>query len=166
MEATREEIDILLACHGLSSPAVAGTDSAAAATGGRVADLQIERTGDGAQMHLQVGEGRCDAPAPRDRDAALAIAETLRADARLPHDASFEHMLADLFYKASKMFADSGATRLAFSPLHLHPASYHIGHVTLLHEKPLHLTPRLEHDSHDRHAVFDHRHGDSTKFPK
>ncbi len=166
MNAKKEEIEILLACHGLASPAVGGTGSAAAATGGRIADLTIERTAEGPQLGLAVDGGRSDAPLPHERQAALAIVADLRAKARLPDDASFEHMLADLLVKAAKLFEDSGATKLEFASLHLHPSSYHIGEVTLLHDKPLHLTPRLAGDSHDRRAIFDHRHGDSTKFPK
>jgi len=166
MNAKPEEIEILLACHGLASPVVHGSDCAAAATGGRVANLTIERTDDGPHLRITVGDYRCDAPAPRERQAALAVVADLRAQGSLPGDVSFEHMLAGLLLKAAKLFDDSGATKVEFASLHLHPSSYHIGDVTIVHDKPLHLTPRLEPDSHDRRASFDHRHGDSTTFPK
>jgi hypothetical protein len=81
-------------------------------------------------------------------------------------DRGFEHMLADLLLKITKLFDQCGATRLELSPLRLHATSYHIEKAAPLHEKPLRITTRLEPDSHDRRAVFDHRHGDSIKNPK
>lgn len=166
MNATKKDIEILLARHGIASPEVGGADVAAAAHGGRIGHLTIERAGAAAHLAIEVGGGRCEAPAPHDAAEAMAIVHRLREDARFPDDHSFEHMLADLLLKASELFEDSGATHLEFASLHLHPTAYHIGAVTLLLDKPLHLKPRLDHDSHDRRAIFDHRHGDSTEFPK
>ncbi len=166
MNATKQDIEILLARHGIASPQVGGADVAAAAHGGRIGHLTIERAGATAHLVFEVGSGRCEAPAPHDAAEAMAIVQRLREDARFPDERSFEHMLADLVRKATELFEDSGATRLEFASLHLHPTAYHIGEVTLLVDKPLHLKPRLDSDTHDRHAIFDHRHGDSTEFPK
>jgi hypothetical protein len=66
----------------------------------------------------------------------------------LPHDPSFERMLAELLLRASKLFENAHATKLEFSFV-----TYHIGEVTLLTDKPLHAEAR-------------HRHGDSTTNPR
>jgi hypothetical protein len=166
MKATKDEIETLLARHHIAPPETAGTSSKAAASGGRLASLSIERRDDSAIMSLAIGNALAEAPAPKTLEGARAIVAKVRTEASLGHDPSFEHMLAELLLRASEMFEESEATRLDFTPLHVHPTSYHIGEVTLFVEKPLHLRARLEPDSHDRRAVFDHRHGDSVKFPK
>lgn len=166
MKATQKEIEELLASHKISPVEIAGTSSAQAAGGGRPASLSIVRREEGAVLSFTIGDVLAQSLPPRDISEARRIVSKLRAEARLPEDASFEHMLAELLVRISDMFEDSGATKLEFESLRLHPSSYHIGKVTLLHDKPLHLKARLEPDSHDRGAVFSHRHGDRTRFPK
>ncbi len=166
MEATKTEIDRLLERSGIAPLEIHGTDSSAAARGGREGNLCIVRS-DGRDIAvLTVGNGRADGPVPHNLAEALAIVQMLRAKAAIPDDASFEHMLGDLLVKATKLFEESGATKFELGSLRLHPTSYHAGSATLIHDKPLHVGARLEPDSHDRRAVFDHRHGDSIKNPK
>lgn len=84
----------------------------------------------------------------------------------LPNDPRQVHMLEHLLVNASAMFVDSQAETLTFESIRLHETAYHIGSVVLLRNAPGHLKPRLAPDSHDRHAVFAHRHGDNPDFPK
>jgi hypothetical protein len=77
-----------------------------------------------------------------------------------------ERMLAHLLVKISRMFRDCGADSLVFEAIHLHKSAYQIGKVRLASATPIHVKARLAHDTHDRHAIFDHRHGDSVEFPK
>jgi hypothetical protein len=165
MKATRAQTKQLLQRYGIAV-GLGGSDSRKAARGGRVGRLSIERQDDIEMLTIVVGEHQLKSGAPRDVDDARRIVGLMRAQRTLSEDQSFERMLAHLLLKATKLFDECGATRLEFSPLHLHPTSYHIEKVILLHEKPLRITPRLEPDSHDRRAVFDHRHGDSIKNPK
>ncbi|HVN68248.1 MAG TPA: hypothetical protein VMU38_01145 [Candidatus Binatia bacterium] len=166
MKATETEIARLLARYGIAPIETRGTASARAAAGGRTATIYLSRAEGPAQLTLSVGGVTVTAVPPNDLSGALAVVRNLQAMGGLPGDASFEHMLAGLLEKAVRLFDETGATAFALSSLHLHPTSYHIGEATLLHEKPLELKPRLEPDTHDRHAIYDHRHGDSTKFPK
>jgi hypothetical protein len=166
MRATDDEIARLLARYKIAPLAVRGSDSMKASRGGRMANLCIAREDGAERLILTVAGKRADGNLPHDLAGARAIVGTLRSEAALPDDPSFEEMLADLLVKAAKLFEETGATRFELSSLRLHPTSYHIGKVTLLHDKPLHVKARLEPDSHDRRAVFDHRHGDSTRFPK
>jgi len=166
MRATDNEIARLLARYGIAPLAVRGSDSMKAARRGRMANLLIAREENAEILTLTVGGKRTRSNRPHDLAEARAIVVALRSAAALPDDPSFEHMLADLLVKAAKLFEETGATRFELSSLRLHPTSYHIGKATLLHDKPLHIKARLEPDSHDRRAVFDHRHGDSTKNPK
>jgi hypothetical protein len=167
MKATETEIERLLASHGIASLGTGGGDSAEAARGGRIAELRIERRDDTESiLTVTIGSHFVESRPPHDDAEAQSIIASLRSQGAIPDDASFEHMLADLLIKAAKMFEDCEATSLEFRPLHLHPASYHIGKATLIHGKALKTKARLQPDSHDRHAVFDHRHGDSTKFPR
>jgi hypothetical protein len=105
-------------------------------------------------------------PWPSERSGQFVKNRSADVDRRLPRDASFHHMLAEPLLRASKLFEDARATKLEFSLLRLHPSTYHIGAVALLAGKPLHVEARLEPDSHDRRAVFHHRHGDSTINPR
>lgn len=167
MKATQEEISELLERHGIAPVEPRGTDAAEAARGGWIAALSFVRSNGGAPLlTFEVDGVVAEALTPPDAQAARALVAKIRGEARLPHDASFERMLADLFLRAAKLFAESGGTRLDLESLHLHPTAYHIGKVTLELEKPLHLQKRLDPDSHDRHAVFTHRHGSSARFPK
>jgi len=131
-----------------------------------VARLSIDRQDGEEMLELAVGEHDVKSRAPHSDEEARKIVGLLRAQHAIPDDHSFEHMLADLLLKITKLFDECGATRLELAPLHLHATSYYIEKALLLHEKPLRITARLEPDSHDRRAVFDHRHGDSIKNPK
>lgn len=166
MKAAPEQVEELLARHRIASTRSDGTDSVAAAHGGRLAKLWIVRRGEDAILTLGIGNANFERVAPEDEASARDIVRDIRELARLPHDVSFEHMFAELLLRASKLFEDAQAQRLEFSSLRLHPNSYHIGEVTLLLDKPLHLRPRLEPHSHDRRAVFDHRHGDAIDNPR
>jgi hypothetical protein len=166
MKATDKELARLLARYEIAPLAARGSDSMKASRGGRVADLLIAREEDAEMLTLTVGEKRTRSNLPHDLAEARAIVGTLRSEAALPNDPSFEHMLADLLMKAARLFEETGATRFELSSIRLHPTSYHVGKATLLHEKVLHVKARLKPDSHDRRAVFDHRHGDSIKNPK
>ena len=166
MRATDDEVAELLARYEIRPLAVHGSDSMRAAQGGRISNLCIVRKNDGGTLTVMIGDKSATADLPRGLTGACRIVERLRSQAALPNDPSLEHMLADLLVKAARLFEETGATRFELSSLRLHPASYHIGKATLLHEKPLHVKERLEPDSHDRRAIFDHRHGDSTRFPK
>ncbi|MGC1380854.1 MAG: hypothetical protein WA814_07495 [Candidatus Baltobacteraceae bacterium] len=154
---------MLFARHGLAPIAPGGSDSAEAVQGGRAGSLAIVREGG---VRLTVAGATVTAPKPHDAGEARAIVDRLRAQGAIPKDASFERMLADVLLKAARVFDDADANSLELAPLHLHPTSYGIGQVTLMHERPLRIKPRLDPDSHDRHAVFNHRHGDSVRFPK
>ncbi len=166
MKATATEIERLLERSGIAPLGVGGTNAAEAARGGREANLCILRTDGRDVVVFTIGSARAEGTPPRDLTEALAIVQSLRTQAAVPDDASFEHMLGDLLVKATKVYEESGATKFELASLHLHPTSYHVGKATLIHEKPLHLTARLDPHSHDNRAVFDHRHGDSLKNPK
>jgi hypothetical protein len=165
MKATRPQIERLFRSYGIAVGG-AGSDSRKAAQGGRVARLSIHRRDGDEMLTLAIGEHQVNSAAPHNDEAARAIVSLLRAQHAISDDHSFEHMLADLLLKITRLFDECGATRLQLSPLRLHATSYHIDKAALLHEKPLRITTRLEPDSHDRRAVFDHRHGDSIKNPK
>ena len=166
MKATAIEIARLLERNGIAPIAAEGTNAREAARGGREGNLCILHTGDRDLAVFTIGEHRAEGAPPHDFAEALPMIEQLRAEGGVPNDASFEHMLADLLVKATKLYEESGATKFELASLHLHPTSYHIGEATLIHDKPLHVTARLEPHSHDRRAVFDHRHGDALKNPK
>jgi len=166
MKATDVEVARLLESHGIDPVAIGGTDTLAASRGGRVGSIAVAPREIGDVMVVTVEGKSAEAAPPQTKAEALAMVTGLRTHGAIAGDASSEHMLADLLVKTAKLYHDTGASLLEFSDLHLHPTAYHIGAVTLLHDKPLHTKARLEPDSHDRRAVFDHRHGDSTKFPK
>jgi hypothetical protein len=166
VKATVDQIERLLARHKIASTKVEGSDSAASAHGGWRADLTIQRRPPHDIVILDVGNATLERSRPTDETSARKIVAEIRIAARLPHDPSFEHMLAELLLRASNLFEDVHATTLEFSSLRLHSSTYHIGEVTLLTDKPPHVAARLEPDSHDRRAVFDHRHGDSTTNPR
>ena len=166
MKATDEQIRILLQRHGIAPLAVSGSDSAQAARGGRLGRLRLLRENGRTVLELTVGGVSTVAPPPGEPAEALAILRPLQSAHALPADESFARMLGDLLVKSAALFEDSAAVELDFSSLRLHPASYHIGSAELVTDKPLHLKARMEPDSHDRRAVFDHRHGDALKNPK
>ncbi len=167
IKATNKELDRLFATHGLAPLEAEGSDSAQASRGGRIAAAFFERRSDlSAALTASVGDHRVQSDLPSDLEDARKIVASLKRQGAIPSDASFENMVADLLLRASALFDESGASSLELAPVHLHPSSYHIGGAVLLHDKPLHTKERLSHDAHDRHAVFNHRHGDSTEFPK
>jgi hypothetical protein len=166
MKATDAEIERLLARHGIAALGIRGGDSIEASRGGWAANLCITHSGGSDTLALTISGVRAEGHPPHDLADALSIVSTLRSQAAVPDDPSFEHMLADLLVKAAKVFEETEATKFELSSLRLHPTSYHIGKATLLHDKALHVKARLKPDTHDRHAVFSHRHGDSTEFPK
>ncbi len=164
-KATPAQIERLFRNYGIAVGA-AGSDSRKAAHGGRLARLSIDRQDGDDALVLAVGEHEVKTRAPHSDEEARKIVALLRAQHAISDDHSFEYMLADLLLRITKLFDECGATRLELSSLHLHATSYYIEKALLLHEKPLRITERLEPDSHDRRAVFDHRHGDSIKNPK
>ena len=165
MKLTRSELDELMARHGLAPLIPGGTDASEAARGGILATVDIA-PGEVALMRVGIegvtATGRC----PLDFVHASGIVEEFREGRLLPHDTSFQHMFAHLLMKLSELYVASGANMLSISELHLHPASYHIEDLAIDGAGPRRLARRLEPDSHDRRAVFSHRHGDSVKFPK
>lgn len=166
MKATDVEVARLLESHGIAPVTTGGTDTLEASRGGRVGSIAVAPRDAGDVMLVTVEGKSAEGAPPQSQAEALEIVAELRSEGAIAGDASSEHMLADLLVKTAKLYRDTGATLLELSELHLHPTAYHIGAVKLLHDKPLHTKPRLEPDSHDRWAAFDHRHGDSTKFPK
>lgn len=166
MNATNAEIERLFAQYGIASLAPGGTSSRDAAQGGRIAQCSIARRGSLESLVVRIGEHEIERKPPADRDEALAIASDLRRKASFSEDAGFEHLVADLLVKATRLFRECEAARLELGDVHLHDSSYHIGKARLTTRKPLHVKARLQPDSHDRWAAFNHRHGDSTRFPK
>jgi hypothetical protein len=162
----RREIDDLLARHGIAALTSSGTDSQASARGGVVATVDIVPNDAAPFMRVSIGGIAATGHCPLDHVRAAAIVRALRKSCHMPSDASFDHMLANLLVKLSGLYVDSGAKKMSISDLHLHPTSYHIGQLSIDRATRGHLIPRLDPDSHDRHAVFAHRHGDSTEFPK
>jgi hypothetical protein len=164
--AGHAEINELLARHGIAQPLIQGTSSRAAAEGGRIASIHVWRHEEGAKLSLTLQGVRAEVACPLDETHALALVESFRDSKLLPGDKSFEHMLAHLLMKIAAMYAESGAATLTMERVHLHPASYSVGAVTLTREKRETVEHRLDPDSHDRHAVFSHRHGSDQKFPR
>ena len=160
------EIERLLARHGIAGPEVAGSDSREAAIGGRLAQIHFAKHEDGTVATVTIAGIQSTAKCPLDHAGALALAGRLQERHAIGSDGSSAHLLANLLVKLSEAFADSAAEAAIFEDVHLHQASYHIDRVILKHAEPLRFEPRLAPDSHDRHAVFSHRHGDSTEFPK
>jgi hypothetical protein len=166
LKVRRSEIDNLLARHGIAPLTAGGTDSQAAASGGRIANVHIARRGQGTIMSVTIDGVLATSACPLDLEHAKLVVQAFREHHLLPADASFEHMLADLLVKMSAAYVDGGAEELEFEAVHLHPTSYHIGRVNLQSATRVNATSRLAPDSHDRHAVFSHRHGDDAKFPR
>jgi hypothetical protein len=160
------EINELLARHGIAQPVVEGSGKRSASEGGRIASIHVWGDEDGARLSLTLQSVRFEAACPLDESHAMALVESFRESRLLPSEPSFERMLAHLLMKVSAMYFDSGAQTLTLDRVHLHAASYFVGPVTLTRGKALHVKPRLESDSHDRHAVFAFRHGSDQKFPR
>jgi hypothetical protein len=165
MATKRSEIDALLAHYGIKPIGTRGTGSQEAA-GGQLATISVERAEEGPVITVTIGGLHATGACPLDRTGALAILETLRSGHLISGDQSLEHMVANLLVKISEMYVDSDAERIIFESVHLHPTSYYIGRVQLKLSAPLHARKRLLPDAHDRHAIFSHRHGDNTRFPK
>lgn len=166
MKLKRTEIDELLARHGIAPLAVAGTGSEAAARGGTVASIEIAPNEEGVPfLYLTIDSVRAAGRCPLDAPHAASIVHALQTRHLLPHHPSFEHLVAHLLIKLSDLYTDAGIESLTAERVRLHPSAYHIERLTAYRGAPLHLRPRLAHDSHDQHAVFAHRHGDDAKFP-
>jgi hypothetical protein len=166
VKVSSHEIDILFERYGIAPVTPGGTDSAGASHGGREARLCLRDGAAGATLEFSVGGAAIETRAPHTDAEAVAIVQSLQTEKAVPRDASFEHMVAHLLVKATKLFEECGGTTFELSPVRLHPTSYHIENVQLVVARPLHVAPRLDPDSHDRRAVFDHRHGDSIVNPK
>jgi hypothetical protein len=162
MKATRPQIERLFRNYGIAVGA-AGSDSRKAAQGGRVARLSIHRQDGDEMLTLAVGGHEVKSQLPHSDEDARRVVALLLAQHAISDDHSFEHMLADLLLKITKLFDECGATRLELSPLHLHATSYHIEKAALLHEKPLRITRRLEPDSHDGALTIA---GDLSRHPR
>jgi len=160
------EIARLLARHGIAGLDAAGSDSREAAIGGRLAQIHFAQHEDGPVATVTIAGVEASAHCPLDEAGALALAGRLHERGALGTEAASAHLLAHLLVKMSAAFADSAAEAAIFEDVHLHRAAYHIDRVILKHAEPLRFEGRLAPDSHDRHAVFSHRHGDSTEFPK
>ncbi len=159
------DIDRLLERHGIASTAVEGSDTQAAATGGRVATIAVARIDDRSVISLTIGQTRLEGPIPLDAAQARTMVEGLKMHQQLPgKDPSFERMVIDLLLKISEMYVESGAHSLLFESLHLHPASYHIGHVIMRCETPVHVKPRRESEGSDRRVTFTQRHRTDQRF--
>ncbi|HYL27149.1 MAG TPA: hypothetical protein VEW74_04885 [Candidatus Nitrosotalea sp.] len=166
LKASKAEIDRLFERYGIAPIAIAGSDSRNAARRGWLAEISIGRSEGFERLSLSIGKASVEETPPQSIADARAIVAGLRARGVVPDDASFEHMLADLLAKLTKMFDECEAEELTLTSVRLHPTSYHIGGALLRLKKPLRTKARLEPDSHDRGAVFAHRHGDSTRFPR
>ncbi|HTX60525.1 MAG TPA: hypothetical protein VMH02_12725 [Verrucomicrobiae bacterium] len=162
-ELDEATIDRLLARYGLRPLEAQGTDTLAAAAGGTVATIRIARRDDADILQFETGAAESSAPLPLTEERALELAQSVRTHGR---DARFSHMVAHLLLGACRMYADTQASLLVFEDVHLHPWAYHIGRVALTTAHAPELVARLAPDSHDRGAVFAHRHGESTAFPK
>lgn len=161
----RADIDRLLERHGIASTLAEGTDTQAAATGGRVATIAVSRSEERTVISLTIGEVRMEGPIPLDATQARSMVERLQSHQKLPaKDPSFDRMVIDLLLKISEMYAESGAHSLTFESVHLHPTSYHIGSVAMQCETPLHVKPRRESEGVDRRATFTQRHRTDQRF--
>jgi hypothetical protein len=147
MKATDVEVARLLESHGIDPVAIGGNDTLLASRGGRVGSVVVAPRDSGDVMVVTVEGKSAQGVPPQTQAEALALVATLRGEGAIAGDTSSEHMLADLLVKTAKLYHDTDATLLEFRDLHLHPTAYHIGAVTLLHDKPLHTKARLESDS-------------------
>jgi len=162
---SRADIDRLLRRHGIASTAVKGSDTEAAAKGGRIASIAVARNDGRDVLSLTMGETRMEASCPLDEGRASSLVHSLQEQKKLPaDDGSFVRMLVDLLVKVSQMYAESEAYSLTLDSVHLHPDSYHIGRVVMLRETPLHVAPRRESEGKDRRATFSQRHRTDQRF--
>jgi len=161
----RADVDRLLERHGIASTAIQGTDTQAAASGGRVATITASRPEDGSLMTVTIGETRAEGPIPLDETHARSMIDVLQSHQQLPaKDPSFDRMVIDLLLKISEMYVQSRAHSLVFESVHLHPASYHVGRVVMRCEAPLHVKPRRETNGNDRRVTFTQRHRTDQRF--
>jgi hypothetical protein len=167
VELGKEEIDELLARHRLHPNQTSGSASKAAAEGGVLASVYVGLA-DGKQpvMHLAVGRSSVASRCPLDHIHAQSLVAAFRRKGLLPEHPSFEHMLVNLLARISEMYFDGHLETLSIGELRLHQAAYHLGRIVAHRSSGFRLKPRLEPNSHDRRAVFTHRHGDDVRFPK
>ncbi len=164
IELTVTEIDELLTRHGI--PQVADDDASLADSGGVVANISIRRTGDESYMTVMINELSSIDLRPVDEERALALVRRFRGHGLPAGETRLEHMFAHLLLKLSELYDESKALTLRCDLVHLHPTSYRIGKVRLQLAAPLELKDRLSPHEHDRHAVFSHRHGSRSTFPR
>ncbi len=163
-QATVRQIDEILARHGIKGPQRERINPPG--PGGRIAQIFVAGSHDEVTMTVVIGETSASALLPLEFEAAEMVVERFRGSGLPATDMRFEHLLANLLFKISKMFFDSGAVRLRFDEVHLHESGYSIGSVKLETASPLHVAARLEPHAHDRKAQFSHRHGSRLGFPK
>lgn len=166
MKATDAQVGQLMERYGLAPPSIGGSDSLAASQGGYIGLLRLLRDDAGAKLEFTVGRTRVTATPPQRLDEAQRIVAELRSKAALPHDPSFEHMLAGLLLKATTLFDQCAASCFELRSLRLHPTSYHIGGATLVHSKPIHVKAPLDRKSRQVRSVFSVRHGESMRPPR
>jgi hypothetical protein len=167
VELTKREIDELLARHRLSPTQASGSDSMAAARGGIIGSVDIGLA-DGRQpvMHVAIGRSSVAGRCPLERMHAQSLVAAFRRKGLLPEDPSFEHMVANLLERICQMYFDARLESLSIGELRLHPTAYHLGRIVAHRTSDFRAKPRLDPDSHDKRAVFAHRHGDDVRFPK
>ena len=154
MKLRRNEIDDLLNRYRIAPLVPAGTDSKKAATGGVLATVDVEAgEGDGALLRVAIDAVRATGRCPLDTAHALAMVRAFEARRLIPHDASFEHMFANLLTKISAAYVGGGLQKLSIGRLHLHETSYHLEGV-VARAGAIRLRPRQQSDSHDKHVAY------------
>jgi hypothetical protein len=151
----------LLARHGIASPTEHSPGE-----GGRIAGVLVVKDGAGAILTATIGNVSASGTCPIEEADALQLVRSFRGRGLPAADPALERMFAHLLLKISALFFDCAAEVVEFDSVHLHQSAYQIGKVRISGAPPLHVKARLAHDTHDRHAIFDHRHGDSITFPK
>ena len=166
MRASDAQLAQLLERYGLAPPAIGGSDSLAASRGGHIGLLRLLRDDAGAKLEFTLGRTRVTAEPPHSFEEAKQIVDQVRSEAALPHDSSFEHMVAGLLLKATTLFEECTASCFELRSLHLHPTSYHIGGATLIHPKPIRVKAPLDGKSREVRSVFSVRPGASMRPPR
>lgn len=164
IDITASEIDELFKRHGIVP--VASDHEGINSSGGIVTNIYIARGSEGPYMTVMINDITVIEPCPLDEAHARSLVERFRTHGMPAHDTRVEHMFANLLLKLSKLFTECEAVTVRCDLVHMHPTAYHIGkaHITL--GAPLSQKDRLAKHSHDSKAVFAHRHGDSTEFPR
>jgi len=104
--------------------------------GGKVGTISVSLDSCDPVMVVSVEGARAASRCPVDALHAALMIEALRNQHALYDEDGFERMLGELFIAVSRMFLESGASRLAFESMRLHPASYHAGRVTMRYRTP------------------------------